>query len=225
LSNGQLKAIVDRIEKLEDDKAAIAGDIREVYAEAKANGFDTGDGAMIIGITGYAGSGKSTAAKHLVERHGFTLVKFAGPLKAMMRCLGLGDREIEGDLKEEPHPVLNYKTPRYAMQTLGTEWGRDLIGQNLWVDAAMASAATVIDQGGRVVIDDCRFPNEAAAIKEAGGVIIKVIRPLTTPVGAHASEEQELPVDWEVYNVNDVEGLGRVIDSTLDMMRRGRIAI
>jgi uncharacterized protein (UPF0335 family) len=40
LSNGQLKAIVDRIEKLEDDKAAIAGDIREVYAEAKANGFD-----------------------------------------------------------------------------------------------------------------------------------------------------------------------------------------
>jgi uncharacterized protein (UPF0335 family) len=41
LSNGQLKAIVDRIEKLEDDKSAIAGDIREVYAEAKANGFNT----------------------------------------------------------------------------------------------------------------------------------------------------------------------------------------
>jgi uncharacterized protein (UPF0335 family) len=41
LSNGQLKAIVERIERLEDDKKAIAGDIKEVYAEAKANGFDT----------------------------------------------------------------------------------------------------------------------------------------------------------------------------------------
>jgi uncharacterized protein (UPF0335 family) len=40
-SNGQLKAIVERIERLEADKAAIAGDIKEVYSEAKANGFDT----------------------------------------------------------------------------------------------------------------------------------------------------------------------------------------
>jgi hypothetical protein len=180
---------------------------------------------MIIGLTGYAGSGKSTAAKHLVERHGFVLVKFAGPLKQMMRCLGLGDREIEGELKEEPHPLLSGKTPRYAMQTLGTEWGRDLIGFGLWVNVAMDRVHAVLDRGGKVVLDDCRFPNEASAIKEAGGVIIKVIRPLTTPVGAHASEEQELPVDWEVYNVNDVEGLGRVIDSTLDMMSHGRIAI
>jgi uncharacterized protein (UPF0335 family) len=41
LSNGQLKAIVERIERLEDDKAAIGADIKEVYSEAKANGFDT----------------------------------------------------------------------------------------------------------------------------------------------------------------------------------------
>jgi uncharacterized protein (UPF0335 family) len=39
-SHGQLKAIVERIERLEEDKAAIAADIREVYSEAKANGFD-----------------------------------------------------------------------------------------------------------------------------------------------------------------------------------------
>ena len=40
-SNGQLRAIVERIERLETDKAAISGDIKEVYSEAKANGFDT----------------------------------------------------------------------------------------------------------------------------------------------------------------------------------------
>ena len=38
---GQLKSIVERIERLEEDKAAISADIKEVYAEAKANGFDT----------------------------------------------------------------------------------------------------------------------------------------------------------------------------------------
>lgn len=36
----QLKAYVERIERLEEEKAAIAADVREVYAEAKANGFD-----------------------------------------------------------------------------------------------------------------------------------------------------------------------------------------
>jgi uncharacterized protein (UPF0335 family) len=40
-AQGQLKSLVERIERLEEDKKAIAGDIKEVYAEAKANGIDT----------------------------------------------------------------------------------------------------------------------------------------------------------------------------------------
>ena len=40
-AQGQLKSLVERIERLEEEKKAIAGDIREVYAEAKANGFDS----------------------------------------------------------------------------------------------------------------------------------------------------------------------------------------
>ena len=38
---GQLRALVERIERLEEEKAALAKDIKEVYAEAKANGLDT----------------------------------------------------------------------------------------------------------------------------------------------------------------------------------------
>lgn len=177
---------------------------------------------MIIALTGLAGSGKSTAAKHLVEVHGFTLVKFAGPLKAMLRCLGLGDREIEGDLKEVPHPVLGGRTPRHAMQTLGTEWGRNLIHSNLWVNVAMASADNVLDCGGPVVIDDCRFLNEANAVKERGGFIVKLMR---TPSGVgtrtrigmqHPSEGQELPWTWEIQNdSNDVKLLTHAIDAVL----------
>lgn len=154
----------------------------------------------LIALTGYAGSGKTTAAKHLVEAHGFTLVKFAGPLKSMMRCLGLGDREIEGDLKETPCAILGGKTPRHAMQTLGTEWGRALIHSDLWVNAAMEVVADVLDHGGRVVIDDMRFGNEAEAVRSRGGAIIHISRPGVGPVNAHPSEDNPIHADWCIHN-------------------------
>ena len=40
-AQGQLKSIVERIERLEEEKKTIAADIKEVYAEAKGHGFDT----------------------------------------------------------------------------------------------------------------------------------------------------------------------------------------
>jgi uncharacterized protein (UPF0335 family) len=49
-AQGQLKGIVERIERLEEEKKALAGDIKEVYAEAKANGFDTKILRKVIGI-------------------------------------------------------------------------------------------------------------------------------------------------------------------------------
>jgi len=45
---GQLKALVERIERLEEDKRAVADDIKEVYSEAKANGFDAGTIRKIV---------------------------------------------------------------------------------------------------------------------------------------------------------------------------------
>lgn len=161
---------------------------------------------MIIGLTGYAGAGKSTAAKILVERHGFTLVKFAGPLKQMLRCLGLGDHEIEGAQKEFPHHLLNGKSPRQAMQLLGTEWGRDLIGADLWVNVAMESAWTMIDRGGKVVLDDCRFENEAEAIRTEGGIIVEVMRPGIGPINNHSSEQLPKP-DRLLWNSKDIAWL------------------
>jgi hypothetical protein len=166
---------------------------------------------MIIGLTGYAGSGKSTAAKILVERHGFTLVKFAGPLKQMMRCLGLGDREIEGDLKETPHDVLCGKTPRYAMQTIGTEWGRDLIGTELWVNVAMEAAWRVRGAGAEVVIDDCRFLNEAKAVQTEGGIIVEVMRPGVGPQSGHASENQIPDPDRLIVNSGTIEDMAKQV--------------
>ena len=94
----------------------------------------------LIALTGLAGSGKTTAADYLVKAHGFACISFAGPIKSMLRTLGLTALEdieevFEGEGKEKPNRLLCGKSPRFAMQTLGTEWGRDLIGPDLWVNA------------------------------------------------------------------------------------------
>lgn len=141
----------------------------------------------VVGFTGLAGSGKSTATKYLVERHGYTLVKFAGPLKDMMRAIGFSEAHIEGELKEKPDAMLGGKTPRHAMQTLGTEWGRNCIGEDFWANAWLYRARALTDFGNRVVVDDCRFSNEAEAIRQLGGVIIK-LEGRGGIAGAHSSE-------------------------------------
>ena len=135
----------------------------------------------VIGITGHKGSGKDTAAEGLVAQ-GFTHVKLADALKAMLRkllaCQGADAemirRMIDGDLKEAPTPLLEGRTPRHAMQTLGTEWGRDRIGRDLWANAALARCENL---PGDVVISDVRFPNEAEAIRAVmGGRIWRIVR-------------------------------------------------
>lgn len=148
----------------------------------------------VVAFTGQAGAGKSTAARYLVERHGYTLVKFAAPLKNMMRAIGLTEREIEGDLKEVPSDKLCGHTPRHAMQTIGTQWGRDFIGADFWIRLWLAEAA----KHERVVTDDCRFPNEAKAVRKAGGDII-LIGGRGGIAGGHESErgcgEQDVVIE------------------------------
>ncbi|MFT0892971.1 deoxynucleotide monophosphate kinase [Pseudochelatococcus sp. G4_1912] len=162
---------------------------------------------MIIGLTGLAGSGKTTAANYLVEHYGFTRHRMAGPIKAMLHCLGLNERHTDGDLKEVPCDLLGGKTPRHAMQTLGTEWGRDLISPDLWLSAWQA---TLPD--GDVVVDDVRFANEADAIKELGGVMVRVDRlGIIAAVHDHVSEQIDFAVNAVISNNNTFEELYHAI--------------
>lgn len=162
----------------------------------------------VIGITGRKRHGKDTVARELVL-HGFTVLRFADPLKAMLRAFygahGLDvieiERRIEGDLKEVPCIYLNGRTPRYAMQTLGTEWGRDLMDKNLWTDSLKRRAA----QHEKVAVPDMRFNNEADAIAELGGKRMRVEareRVGITDQSNHSSETaiDALPVEVELSN-------------------------
>ncbi len=114
--------------------------------------------------------------------------RFAGPLKAMLRTLGLTEAQVDGDEKETPCELLSGHTPRMAMVTLGTEWGRMLIGKDLWVNATMLRVDTDLAAGRLVVIDDLRFDNEALAVRARGGLIIQLERPGVVYTGEHASE-------------------------------------
>jgi hypothetical protein len=162
--------------------------------------------AMIIGFTGPIGCGKSFAARHLVNNHGFAVHKMAGPLKSMMRAIGLTDEHIEGTLKEVPCDLLCGRTPRHAMQTIGAEWGRDLIGGDLWVNLWRNALPA-----GRVVCDDVRYPNEAATIRAVGGLVVEVRREGVGTHGNHASERFDgVLADKVIYNSGDGGFLGAV---------------
>lgn len=185
---------------------------------------------MIVALTGLAGTGKSTAAAILSERHGFARTRFTGPLKAMLRAyfaaLGLApviiEAMIEGELKELPSPYLCGRSPRYAMQHLGTAWGRDLMAPEFWVEAWQHAVVDALERGASgVVVEDCRFPNEAEAVRALGGRLIRVTRPGLAPIASdHPSEGQMLGEDGEILNDGDLDLLARRLDFAVRSLAR-----
>lgn len=139
---------------------------------------------MIIGITGSARSGKDTAAKFLSETYNYDIKSFAAPIRLFVsNLIGINDPNIFDSIKDKPNILLSNKTPRYAMQTLGTEWGRKMISDTIWIDTCLSNCKNTI-------ISDVRFDNEAKAILEKGGIIIRIVRPnINISENTHISEK------------------------------------
>jgi hypothetical protein len=168
--------------------------------------------SRLIGLTGLARSGKSTTAQILCAKYSFERFSFSGPIKSMIRTLlqeaGLTESDtrvfLDGEMKEEPIRALNWKSPRFAMQSLGTEWGRELLGDNIWVNLRFLKIDQILRAGGSVVLDDARFTNEVDAIRERGGLVVRIVRPENafegTPHSKHSSETQALTADRIIVN-------------------------
>lgn len=165
----------------------------------------------IIALTGPKGCGKSTAAKLLIDIKKFHRHSFAKPLKEMIKCLGVDERHVNGELKEIPCEELCGKSPRFGMQTIGTEWGRDIMHPNLWVNAWKNTLPE-----GNVVCDDLRFPNELVELKKMGGTIIEISRPGFERDQSHESEAHSLPYDYKIENNGSFDDLIIEIQKTLD---------
>lgn len=148
---------------------------------------------MLIGLAGAAGAGKGSVASVLVREHGFSEIAFADPLyEAVSAILQVPVGQLKDRTFKEA--VIDWigKSPRELLQLLGTEFGRKVIGESVWVDAGMRRAASLRRYGENVVIADVRFDNEAEAILEAGGVVWEVTRRgapcLTESTAKHESE-------------------------------------
>lgn len=180
---------------------------------------------IVIGLTGLKGAGKSEIARRLRLHHHFERARFAGALKEMFRAFLLYrgihpndiERAIEGDWKETDLHFLGGKSPRFFMQRLGTEFGRDLIDPNLWVDSevdrirALAGSSTRREPP-RFVFEDVRFPNEVEAIRRLGGSIWEVQRPGLTR-SEHESEQLQTTPDVVLHNNGPISYLFAQVDA------------
>lgn len=148
---------------------------------------------MFIGIIGYSRSGKDTIAEYLVQKQGFVRAAFADPMRNALIALDprINVNEMVGVslayavkslgwdyLKENSEDV------RHLLQKMGTEVGRNMFGEDVWVNKTME----IVKHEKNVVFSDVRYPNEADAILKAGGRLWKVTRPGVGPVNTHGSD-------------------------------------
>jgi hypothetical protein len=175
---------------------------------------------MLIGIYSPAPqSGKSTVATRLIQHHNFVSLPFAGTLKGMISvlledfgiddcCLYTGDKSLV---------VYNGKTVRELLQTLGTEWGRNIVGKDLWADVWRGKVKR-LRYNHHIVCDDVRFENEAHMIMELGGIMLRVIRPAAAAASTHASEGglDNFPFAATIRNEGTVEDLRAKVDRFLE---------
>jgi hypothetical protein len=164
----------------------------------------------LIGLIGYKRAGKNAVADVLVEEYGYRAIAFADPLRDAAYALNpivgansFGDliryRTVM-DLHGYESAKDLYPEVRAILQRLGTDAIRAL-DDGFWlragtqrIDATLSGAADRAEgkfdaTGSSVVVTDCRFPNEADAIRQRGGMIVRVVRPGYEPgPDAHESE-------------------------------------
>jgi hypothetical protein len=176
---------------------------------------------LIIGVTGRKRAGKDSVAARLVERHGFVRYAFADSVRRVALAIDpivdvdhwmdeeyrlsviVAERGWERTKDEIPEV-------RRLLQTIGTDAIRAL-DPDFWVRATMRQ---VYAEARPVVITDVRFPNEAEAVKRAGGVLVRVVRPGQTDDDQHASETamDGQPVAYLISNEGTPDDLNRATD-------------
>jgi len=173
---------------------------------------------LVIGLTGYAQSGKNTLADLLVDVYGFEQRAFADSLRGILYSLNprlpnpnwsaVGDSFGHNGVVRVQDYIDSYgweyakkNVPevRELLQRLGTEGGRQFLGENVWVDGLFNKP-----HAARLVTTDCRFPSEINAVKDRGGVVIRVNREGYGPVNGHVSETASLGMeDFVIENNGD----------------------
>lgn len=205
---------------------------------------------VLVGLVGVKRSGKSTVAKILQTKYKFANLAFADPLKRMLLAafpLLITVDMLWGDNKDDLYLSLfndvKRLTLRNVLQMLGTDFFRDQVNRQIWVQYTLHEAEQLMTKGGlyqptqgyqkmsthfaaamgnetrSVVVSDCRFLNEAQAIKDKGGIIIKINRD-TALVDSHISENEmkEIPFDYQIDNNGSLKDLNESVEQVVNVM-------
>jgi len=186
---------------------------------------------MIIGICGFIGSGKDTAADYLVNFHEFKRESFAATLKdAVAHVFGWDRDMLEGRTKESREwretedawwtnrlrmPI----TPRWILQYWGTDVLRQYFHDDIWIASLENKLRTAKDN---IVISDCRFPNEIRGLKQQGGRIAWIQRGITPhwyDIAAQANKGSANAQNWLVeqkIHASEYSWAGTDFDVTID---------
>jgi hypothetical protein len=167
----------------------------------------------------------------LEEQSGWEIRKFAGKLKDIASHLTGIDIE---DFEDQDFKKTNLgrewwttcdegyqpMTVREFLQKLGTDALRNGLHDNVWVNALMADYK--LDEDGDLpnwVITDTRFPNEAKAIKDKGGIVIRIDRPFIKPINDHPSETglDNWKFDYKIANISDLFSLKFTVENILKL--------
>jgi dephospho-CoA kinase len=171
---------------------------------------------MIIGLSGYAQSGKDTTAKILIDEFGFNRVAFADKIRLFLLEINplLSDGyPLKSVVNEYGWDVAKSRNEvRRLMQETGVA-ARNLFDQDFWVNAAFKD----LDPVERVVVTDVRFRNEADYIKELGGYVWRISRSSVEAVNNHVSENDldNYFFDAVITNNSTIEDLHKNIRNLL----------
>lgn len=185
--------------------------------------------APLIGITGYARSGKDTFAARLTEAHGFAKASFAQPVKdAALRLDPLIPTRDDFPVNERLSRVVSrygwevakddFPEVRRTLQRLGTDAIRTL-DPDFWVRMAVGK----LDPAQPTVFTDVRFPNEADAILASGGHLVRVQRPgweLGTERHPSETAMDNYEVQWTILNQGTVADLHGMADNFMSRLQR-----
>ena len=188
--------------------------------------------SLLIGLGGYAKAGKDTVASILETLPGWVRDYMSRPLEEALLTLdpwvNVGYENWLEDTYDvdrfryhqwmtyaELHAMLGYDDSkncldvRRYLQLLGTEIGRKMFGENVWVDRAFSNVDGLRSQGYNVALTGMRFPNELTALSERDGLSVWVRRPGYGPINAHASDNTlgEADFDFVIDNSSDLDSL------------------
>lgn len=180
---------------------------------------------MIIGLAGFAQTGKDTVGQILVRSHGFKRLAYADAIRKFLLAI---DPFVWSDLQmggvRLSTVVPNHRTDskgwegaktmpevRRLLQLTGSEGGREVLGEDVWVNIVTEQIKCMPEQD--FVVTDCRFKNECWSISDLGGKIVRVLKDGVGPPNTHSSEMDILtwPYDDYINNNGDMVFLEREV--------------